>query len=120
MDLIRFELNNWFAGEDYPNDEPFLTWLNDDLNQYFRNETWVKENKLVVTAAFVDMSMNYCIVAPRDWVVENCPALIMVYNEFIRDESRFGIPFQEYTEENIGVRWWNFDHGRWETPEDIE
>jgi len=120
MELIKFELNNWFAGDDYPNEEPFNTWLDEDLNQYFLNEKWVKENKLVVTAAIIDMSFNYCIVAPKEWVIDNCPALLDRYKEFVRDKSSFDIPFREYVPDNFGIRFWNWDMNRWETHEDIE
>lgn len=27
--IIYFEMNNWFAGRDYPDCEPFLTWMRD-------------------------------------------------------------------------------------------
>ena len=42
MDIVYFELNNWFSGRDYPNAEPFLSWMEDDLNQKFRDEEWIK------------------------------------------------------------------------------
>ena len=47
-DVVYFSVNNWFCGRDYPYDEQFIKWMHDDLNQYFRNEEWVKENKLCV------------------------------------------------------------------------
>lgn len=109
MELIRFELNNWFGGRDYPDEEPFITWMCDDLNQYF-----MKENGLVVTVALVDMSFNYCIVAKKDWVERFCPKLLTTYSEFVRDKSQFDIPFREYCPENLGVRWYDFDLGGWE------
>lgn len=114
MELIRFELNNWFEGEDYPDEEPFITWMCNDLNQYFIKEDWTKKNELVVTAAFIDMSLNYCIVAKKDWVERFCPKLLTTYSEFVRDKSRFDIPFREYCPENLGVRWYDFDLGGWE------
>ncbi len=78
------------------------------------------------------MSTNWCIAAPKDWVKENCPALLYgkhytyttiihqngedirkthekSMSDFIRypDEDgnvygRFGWRFPEYTEENFG------------------
>lgn len=111
MEVIYFELNNWFSGRDYPDAEPFLSWMRDDLKQKFRDEDWVKENKLVVVESLVDMSFNYCITATKDWVEKNCPELLTKYTKFIREKdeiedipySRFGCPFLEYKEENIGL-----------------
>ena len=132
-EIVYFELNNWFGGRDYPNEEPFLTWCGDDSNLYFSNEEWVKNNKLVVLESLVDMSYNWCVTATKEWVLQNCPKLlseestevVMVtrskegeskrtesypYNSFLRypDEDgtvygRFGDEFREYIEENIGT-----------------
>ena len=72
-DVVYFELNNWFAGEDYPNAEPFISWVRDLC---FSDNKWCKENKLVVSAGLIDMSANWCIVAPKEWVKQNCPDLL--------------------------------------------
>ena len=72
-DVVYFELNNWFAGRDYPNAEPFLTWMHTDI---FSNDEWLKENKLVCVKSYIDMSMNFCITASLNWVEKNCPKLI--------------------------------------------
>ena len=126
--VVYFELNNWFSGRDYPEGEPYETWMNDF---YFDNEEWVKENKLCVVAGFIDMSRNYCISAPREWVEKNCPSLLSDgefesvvirgpeaevitskhrYSDFLREPDedgdvygRFGWKFLEYEEENIGI-----------------
>ena len=111
MEVIYFELNNWFSGRDYPDAEPFLSWMGDDLNIKFRNRHWVKKNKLVVVESLVDMSSNYCITATKEWVEKNCPELLTKYTQFIRGtedydelpEGRFGCPFLEYEENNIGI-----------------
>ena len=113
MDIVYFELNNWFSGRDYPDAEPFLSWMGNDLNQKFRDEEWIKENKLVVVESLVDMSMNFCITATKEWVEENCPELLSTYKIFVRkpedDEDvpygRFECPFLEYEEENIGYHY---------------
>ena len=132
MDVVYFELNNWFSGRDYPNTEPFITWCGYDSNLYFDNIDWIKENKLVVIGSIVDMSCNWCITAPKQWVLDNCPDLLSnktfdftvitykdgkniersnsnSYSSFLRypDEDgdvygRFGTKFLEYSEENIG------------------
>lgn len=109
-DIVYFELNNWMAGEDYPNVEPFKSWIGNDFDIKFRDEKWVEENKLCVLAFYVDMSCNFCITAKREWVEKNCPELLTHYKEFLRfpEEdgevlSRFDCSFLEYSEENIGV-----------------
>lgn len=135
MEVVYFELNNWFSGRDYPNAEPFITWCGDDLNLYFDNEDWVKENKLCVISEFIDMSVNWCITAPKEWVEKNCPKLLSdestsvtfiidgkegkvenietyPYSQFLRfpDEDgdvygQWDTLFKEYNEENIGITW---------------
>lgn len=113
MEFIYFELNNWFCGRDYPDAEPFVSWMANDLKQKFRDEDWVKENKLVVVESFVDMSLNYCITATKEWVQINFPELLTKFTQFIRSgeehddlpEGRFGCPFLEYSEDNIGCHY---------------
>ena len=111
-DVVYFELNNWTPGVDYPCEEPFLSWMRYDLYQKFRDEDWVKENKLCVVCSLVDMSQNYCISATKQWVEENCPTLLTRYQEFLRYpdedgfiEGRFGDLFKEYNEDNIGLHY---------------
>lgn len=31
--IYYFELNNWFPGRDYPDDEPFISWMNEEIIQ---------------------------------------------------------------------------------------
>ena len=118
--IVYFELNNWFAGQDYPDCEPFLAWMGDDLLLRFVDENWVKENKLCVVGGNVDMSVNFCITATKEWVENNCPELLTKYTQFIRTpdkdgevEGRFGAPFKQYTEENIGIHYWDYDNDCW-------
>lgn len=75
-EIIYFEIDNWFAGRDYPNAQPFLSWMNDDLNLAFANDNWCIENRLCVEAVLIDMSVCFCVTAPRSWVEENCPKLL--------------------------------------------
>lgn len=70
----------------------------------------MRKNKLVIVASNVDMSCNYCVTAKREWVEENYPELLTKYQKFIvngdDDDApygRFGCPFYEYNEENIGI-----------------
>ena len=112
--IIYFELNNWMPDDDYPNAEPFIDWMRCDAgNNYyirFRDKEWINKNKLVVVESLVDMSCNYCITAKVEWIKKNCPELLTKYKEFIvipeEDEEipygRFGCPFLEYTNDNIG------------------
>lgn len=111
-DIVYFELNNWTTGKDYPDAEPFLSWMKNDLCIQFRNENWVKENKLCVVVSRIDMSQNFCITATKEWVEKNCPELFTKYIEFIRypneygdAEGRFGGYFLPYEEENIGIEY---------------
>ena len=147
MDIIYFELNNWFGGRDYPNSEPFISWCRDDLNLRFNNEEWVKNNELCVVQSMVDMSTNWCITASKSWVEQNCPDLLSdkVYSyetligdkngthkckyerhfkDFLRYpdeygdvEGRFGCPFLKYSEDNFGISYWDEYEG-WLTLED--
>ena len=133
-DVVYFSVNNWFCGRDYPKDEQFIKWLGNDLKQTFRDEEWVKENKLCVRYGYIDMSQNYCITAPREWVEKNCPKLLTddeyeydiissvegrktykgKYSDFVYKpdeegnppEDRFGWKFLEYSEENIGCEYY--------------
>lgn len=89
-DIIYFELNNWFCGRDYPNAEPFITWMSDDLNIKFNDENWVKEQELCVTTCFIDMSQNFCITAPKKWVKKNCPELLTKYKKFLVYPDEYG------------------------------
>ena len=73
MELVSFELNNWFSGRDYPPEEPFTSWVS---HRAFSNDAWCKKNCLVVLVGNIDMSANWCITATRDWVKEYCPALL--------------------------------------------
>ena len=75
-EIIYFELDNWFPGEDYPNAEPFISWMGDDLRLAFTNNDWCIENKLCVKATIIDMSVCFCVAASRSWVEENCPKLL--------------------------------------------
>lgn len=72
-EIVYFEINNWFAGRDYPNDEIFYKWIKD---YQFRDNEWCKQNKLCVMCGAIDMSMNYCVAAPKSWVEKNCPKLL--------------------------------------------
>lgn len=75
-DVIYFSVNNWFCGRDYPDTPAFNKWLGDDLKQTFMDDAWAKENKLCIRHGCIDMSFNYVVSAPREWVEKNCPELL--------------------------------------------
>lgn len=107
--IIYFELNNWFCGRDYPNAEPFISWMSDDDNLKFNNDAWCKENKLCVAKTFIDMSTNFCIAASKQWVEEKCPDLLTKFKDFLRVPDKngnvygnFGSKFMDYCEHNYG------------------
>lgn len=110
LEVIYFELNNWHGGTNFPLNMRFLDWMN---HYNFRNEEWVKKNKLCVVVTTVDLSLNYCVTATREWVEDNCYELLETYTEFLREPDEYGdvystltdIPFLKYSEENIGVHW---------------
>lgn len=113
-DVVYFELNNWVRGIGYPEAEPFVSWMSNDLALTFRDENFIKENKLCVVWQLVDMSVNFCITAPRPWVEDNCPELLTKYTRFLRHPNpdpknegvvygHFDTEFLPYAEENIGL-----------------
>ena len=113
-EVVYFELNNWFCGEDYPADEPFITWM-DMWIDAFCNKMWVEHNKLCVVMFPVDMSVNFLITAPKKWVEVRCPKLLTEHKRFLRypDPDEEGIvysrlytdiPFLEYKPENFGIK----------------
>lgn len=75
-DVVFFSVNNWFCGRDYPKTDNFKKWLVDDLNLSFRNDEWCKTNKLCVYWGDIDISVNFTVSAPREWVENNCPELL--------------------------------------------
>ena len=120
-DIIYFELNNWTAGDDYPDEEPFISWCGNDMDLKFSNEEWVVKNKLAVVQEIIDMSVNWCISAPKEWVLENCPKLlegnaVNPYNGFLRFPDKngkvygnLGTEFLEWSEGNIGIHCLQYD-----------
>ena len=111
-EIIYFELNNWFPDRDYPNAEPFTSWLDFTWGGcVLQNEDWCKENQLCVIWTHVDMSSNYCITAKKDWVEQVCPELLTKYTQFLRYPNpkcdnevygQFGHTFLEWSPEHFG------------------
>lgn len=146
-EIIYFEINNWFAGRDYPNREPFLSWIT-GYGGKFNDEKWCKENKLCVVAGNLDMSSNWCITATKDWVLKNCPYILSdeidqitfqvgnsngwedkiekyALNSFLRFPNKDGIvygkfdwEFLPWDEENFGVTY--HEDNYWDYDEEEE
>lgn len=95
-EIIYFEIDNWFAGQDYPNAQPFLNWMNDGLNLTFTNNNWCIDNRLCVEATIIDMSVCFCVSAPRSWIEKNCPKLLT-------DEECGSIKIISHYDTNIGA-----------------
>ena len=122
-EVVYFEFNNWEPGKYYPDEEPFTDWLDDDCRQAFCSANWIKKNKLVVVTSLIDMSINYCITAPKSWVEQRCPKLLTEFTQFLRpfeedkDEQpilgMFGNEFLPYTKENIGLHHQYLKDGEW-------
>ena len=113
-DIICFELNSWTRYGDYPNAEPFISWMGYGIDFAFKNEKFAKKNKVCVVCHRVEMSMNFCVTAKKSWVEKNCPELLTKYMQFLRwpgQYSKNGWPvygvfdteFLPYCDENIGV-----------------
>ena len=109
-DTVYFELNNWFADRDYPNDQPFINWMKNDLNITLRDDEWARDNQLAIVYFPLDMSQNFLISAAKSWVEENCPKLLTLYKEFLRFPdtdgcvySKWGPEFKEYKPSEFGV-----------------
>ena len=103
---IYFELNHW-STEQYPAEEPFLSWMSDCYETAEEEEkSWIREpeifdkyckdNGLIVGLAIIDMSLNFCVTATDEWVQENCPTLLDERNrKFLREldeDGSFGYP----------------------------
>ena len=126
--IIYFEINNWFAGRDYPDCEPFLTWMK-GLGSPFLNEEWCREQQICVVYEFIDMSQNFKVTATRAWVQNNCPCLLedeyskfvhQLAEEYDEDETEFfeghgygNGPFLAYCEENFGMHEYDYAFDCW-------
>ena len=104
-EIIYFSVNNWFSGENYPPTENFKKWLGNDLKQTFLSDTWAKENKLCIYNTLIDMSCNYTVSAPREWVEKNCPELLTdeeyIYYTILQKPKKNLFGKYEYVEERI-------------------
>lgn len=126
---IYFEVNNWFAGRDYPDEEPFLSWVG-DLGSPFNSNEWCKEQQICVVSELIDMSNNYKITATREWVEQNCPCLLepnnkkficeIDLNDYDEDDNEYyencgygNGPFLKYSESNFGTHEYDHNNDCW-------
>jgi hypothetical protein len=101
-EIIYFEINDWFSGRDYPNDETFRKFVKDQL---FSNDQYCKEHRICVKFGNVDMSINWCVAAPKSWVMENCPQLLSdkqytyktIFSHYDKDINEWVSTENEYT-----------------------
>ena len=61
--IIYFELNNWFSERDFPDDEPFISWFEDDLKISFDEfpSSFAINVVLSVSAAIKNLSFSALI-----------------------------------------------------------
>ena len=110
-EIVYFELNNWFSGVDYPDEEPFTTWINEDK---LSDDDWCKNQRLCVVYFCYDMSVNFLVTARKEWVEKNCPKLLSEHKNYLvegkKPESKYcsgtgnSIKFLPYKEKNFGCR----------------
>lgn len=128
MEVVYLHFNDWEHNIDYPPIYPIDRLVSGHV---FWNEQFVEQNKLAVLVSHVDMSVNFCITAPKEWVMEYCPEVLTDYtyayhypsglvetkhySDFVchpedgDDEvyDEFGFRFLPYEEEYIGKVIWD-------------
>lgn len=111
-EIIYFHVNDWFPEDNFPDKEPFRTWMDvHNFKTYLCNDEWCKQNKICVVTYPVDMSVSFNITAKKEWVKQNCPSILDEDKRFQvepnEDGFRYGPytenEFLEYKEENFGV-----------------
>lgn len=114
-DIVYFEINDWWAGETFPDKEPFIDWCW-EIRSYLLNTSWCKENKIISIGYWEDMSISVIVAAPIDWVKENCPSLLDEDRRFILTEEEIEDgPHMKYKEHMIGAYFFSeLDEGHWE------
>lgn len=139
-EVICFELNDWMPKQDYSDETryelmccyiPNATRTSFALPLLLRPE-FVEKHKLVVVSAMIDMSTNFCVTAKRSWVEKEIPDLLTTYKEFVRcvgtnidfkilnSEGEQNAPFLPYSEENIGIHFWDPWSDSWINQDEYE
>lgn len=111
-ETVKFSVNNWAPGKDYPEDFPFCLM---GAASPFAHQDWCVENKLCVVASTIDMSCNFCITAPKEWVEKNCPCILGSKFEYApsAESDKWGIPFRDYLPKNFGCIGYDDDEGEY-------
>jgi len=111
--IIKVSLNNWWAEDDYPKD--FELELEPGHEPPFLDKEFCKENKLCVVVGTIDMSVNYTITAPAEWVKKYIPSVLGTKFQYDAEatEDSWYQPFLDYTEENIGLHWYDNYEDEW-------
>ena len=116
MEIIYLEFNNWFGGRDYPEIPNIEEWVGacdcPGHNSPLFNDEWCKEQKICVKVGYIDMSVNFCITATREWVEKNCP-------ECLTDDTyTVDYHWQRGNEEGIKTETYSFNRFRVEAEDD--
>jgi len=111
QEIIYISINNWFAGRDFPESGFFYKKYDKNCDGWINlfSDEYCKRNKLCVNYTVVDMSQNFCISAPKKWVMKNCPEILE--NESFKKKFTYPEPgvdrldcmILDYCEENIGL-----------------
>lgn len=105
-ELVYFELNDW--DDDETPDTPIMKdWLGDYYDEndnyvpesIFANEKYVKDNNLCVKQYDYDMSFCYMVIAPKKWLEEQCPELLIT--RYIISRSEDGKYHSQYDKNRV-------------------
>lgn len=110
MDVVYICLNNWTRGVDYPDSDKFEELVN-GVDSPLWNDAWHRERSICCRMFPYDMSVTWLLTAPRGWAEENWPELSGEWRKFLAEpdddggapESRFGVPFREWSESALGL-----------------
>ena len=106
-ELIKFWVNDWAPENDFPDEEPFSTWMQEevfcDAVLDGTADKYCKANKICAVYDLIDQSVEFSVVAPREWVETVCPCIIGTKFEK-KAEAKIGrfVKFPEYKESNYG------------------
>lgn len=81
-EIVCFELNTRKDYDNYPKEEPFISWMNPETGFKFLDNDWVIKNKLCVkvSTCTYDKDSTFLmllITAPLTWIKRNCPSLLV-------------------------------------------
>lgn len=105
-EIIYFELGSLQPLLDYPDEDPFLSWMgyyDPTMLPIMLDSPWCKQHKICVKSSIENGAFRFKITATKDWVNRMCPRLLQFYTDFVVENPEPG-EFLEYTEENFGVK----------------